>query len=227
MDKVSLYKGLKSSPPACLALFMVFASIGLLAHNKGLSLANTILMSISIFAAPLQALLLENNNESVWFVIINTFVLNFKFLLMSAAILPSLHTTKFRAIFALYFTTNSVYAIFTACKKYVTEPFTFYMGLALPIYIIAILATFIGYFLLNFNYISQELLKYMAYTILPIHFTSLAVKRKEELMIPAATLLGFILTPCLSLVIHKKFFIAIWISTGLGLYYIEKNICKN
>lgn len=215
MDKKSFCKGLFDSYPICVAVSMMYLAFGILANINGLTLYNSTLMTATIFAVPLQLLLIENQDFNLLTIITNTIFLNLKFALMAASLVSFWSQLKLSNLLSLHFVANSNYMVaINSYKDYdknqIFNKWIYYLGVSLPTYIVAIIATIIGYYLWDLKPDLQDFLKPITYIILPVHFTCLTIKRKSERLILIATIIGFVLTPLIAQ-IDKKLTLPIWI----------------
>jgi 4-azaleucine resistance transporter AzlC len=89
-------RGVIAALPIMLGYLPVGFAYGVLAHKAGLSTLNTLLMSMIVFAgsAQLIAVGLVANGIAPLTIILTTFIVNLRHLLMSAAIFP--HVTRWR-----------------------------------------------------------------------------------------------------------------------------------
>lgn len=219
-----LKQGIKSSLPICVAFFLCFSSLGLLAHAKELSFIEATLLTATIFAGPSQTFVINNHDLSLWAVALNIIILNFKFILMSALIVPLWQKRKRLTIPALYFMCSSAYLV-CSIKKNIKDPWSFYVGLVFTSYCVAVLSTMIGYKAWDTLVDTRVFLSALAHIVLPTHFTCLTIKRKGELFAIGATLLGILLTPILTSLIGKPFLILAWFLFAFSAVYMEERLC--
>jgi predicted branched-subunit amino acid permease len=224
LNKQDLKTGIKNSLPICVAFLLCFSSLGLLAHAKNLSFIEATLLTATIFAGPSQTFVINNNDLSLWAVALNIIILNFKFILMSALIVPLWQKRKRLAIPALYFMCSSAYLV-CSVKKDTKDPWSFYIGLVFTSYCIAVLATMIGYKAWDILTDTRTFLSALAHIVLPTHFICLTVKRKGELFALATTLLGIFLTPALTLLIGKHLLILAWFFLAFIAIHLEERLC--
>ncbi|TYP06264.1 AzlC protein [Xenorhabdus doucetiae] len=103
--------------------------------------------------------------------------------------------------------------------------FHFYLGVAVPCFVITFCATLLGY-------ISAEHLNYQSFSLflvmlVPIHFASLAAKRSGKDMSVLATMMGGICAPLLNELDMKLVDLALPILCGIGIAFIERKISKD
>ncbi len=220
----SALDGMRSSYPICLAIALLFFSLGTLANLGGLSLAQAVVMTMGIFAAPLQAFIIDNQDISIWATVVNSVILNFKFLLMSAALVPLWPKLNIRSLPALHLITSSIYMVCNSHRN-IKDPWSFYLGLAVPCYITATLATILGYLTWTMAADYQPFLSALARIVLPVHFVCLTIKRKGERTILIATLLGLIMSLFLSPLVGKHLLIIVWLFTSFLILTMEERIC--
>lgn len=219
----SFMHGIAHSYAVCIALALIFITIGMLGHAKGFSLTKMLVMSATVFAGPLQAIIINNYELPILILALNAFILNFKFLLMSSRLLPTWPKHKM-TIPSLHFICSSTYMV-CATEKDVENPWLFYLGIGIPSYIVTILSTAVGFFLWQIGTDYQEFLNALAHIILPVHFTALTMKRKKEVIAIAITITGFLLTAVLSKLINPQFTIIAWIIIAGIVVFIKEIIC--
>ena len=220
LDKQSFTDGLYGSIPICLAFTLLFSSLGLLANANGLTLWEASFLTATIFAGPAQVFVMDNQDLSWWALALNIFVLNFKFVLMSAMIMPLWQHGKLLKVPALYFMCSSAYLVCTTHKK-AKDPLSYYFGVVVASYMVAIAFTVVGYLAWDAAVNYRSFLNALAHIVLPTHFICLIVKRKAEPMILAMSLLGVIATPILEPYIGKQVLILAWFALAFISVQLE------
>jgi predicted branched-subunit amino acid permease len=222
LDKHSFISGVLHSYPICLAFIFMYSALGMLGHANGISLTELIAMSICIFSAPLQAFLINSPDLSILATAINTFVLNFRFFLMSSVLIPLWKKNIF-TIPSLHFICGSTYMVCSA-EKHKNDLWSFYLGVSLPSYITGIFATIFGYFLWDIGTNYKLFMSSLAHIVLPIHFICLALKRKKEKFTVMASLIGLIMTPLVAM-IDNRFSTFAWLIIAGLMVMLEERIC--
>jgi predicted branched-subunit amino acid permease len=149
-----------------------------------------------IFSTPLQFLLIQSYNDG-WILLPIIVALNARFVLLSATLAPYIrNTSTLKTMASLILITPS---IFTGCvtrfKRKADHPFTYMIGLGLPIFGISIICTYIG-FIAGAEFTSPVI--YAAMTLLlPLQFTALAGKHWPHYSEVSSYWLGFIGAPLL------------------------------
>jgi predicted branched-subunit amino acid permease len=223
MDKKSFKDGLYGSIPICFAFTLLYSSLGLLGNASGLSLWESTFLSATVFAGPAQVFVMDNQDLSPWALAINVFMLNFKFVLMSSMILPLWHYSKRFKVPGLYFMCSSAYLV-CSTQKDVKDLWSYYMGLVLLSYVVAIVFTMIGYLAWDAAINYRSFLNALAHIVLPTHFICLIVKRKAELMIIAISLLGIAATPVLEAYIGRQSLILAWFFLAFICVQVEDKL---
>ena len=223
MDKKSFTDGLYGSIPICVAFTLLFSSLGLLANSHGLTLLESATLTATVFAGPAQVFVMENKDLSLWVLALNIFVLNFKFVLMSAMAIPLWNQGKRLKVPALYFMCSSAYLV-CSTQKNVKDPWSYYMGVVIAAYIVAIAFTIVGHMAWDAALDCRKFLNALAHIVLPTHFVCLIVKRKVEPMILAISLLGILATPLLEMYISKQLLILAWFLIAFVCVHIEDRI---
>ncbi len=219
----SFVSGVEHSYPVCLAFLFMFSALGILGHANGFNLLKMVSMSAIIFAVPLQALVINSYDLPILALAANAFVLNFKFLLMAATLIPLWRKRKMN-IPSLHFICSSTYMV-CLVEKDVEDPWLFYLGVAIPSYFTAILATALGYGLWQLNPNYQTFLHALAHIILPVHFICLTMKRRKEITPIIATCLGLMMTPVLSKFFSTPILILLWVLIAGILVSLEGVVC--
>lgn len=180
------------------AFVFLYLSIGMVGAAQSLSLSQTLATTVLIFSTPLQFLLLQNHNEG-WLLIPVILALNTRFLLLSGTLAPQLkHIATSKILSSLILITPS---IFTACttrfKQRSDFPFTYMIGVGVPIFVVSIACTYIG-FITGAGLASQVTSAVMS-MLLPLQFTALAGKHWPHYAEVSSYWLGFIGAPLLVL----------------------------
>ncbi len=160
--------GCIDSIPICVSFAFLFFSIGSLCNNHGYSLPHTASMTFFIFSAPLQIFIAQNGDSiSLAALIIASLLINFRFLIMSAAL-----SEKFKSIslIKLFLAVPMLSAsTFSASNKKGdgTTLFHYYVGIGLMAMITAILASMLG------SILAIKISAFVTSIILPMHFAAL------------------------------------------------------
>ncbi len=232
MQKSLFRKGLLDSLPICISFFLIFASVGALYQNKGLSLIETITGSILIFAAPLQVAVVNYLADGVFFsIIILTLIINFRFFLMSMVMSQYFQDIpKSKILLSMLAFSASTYTVthahLTSSSIYDgRSQFNYYLGVSIPSFIIAILATLLGY--LSSDYLNYDSMSLFLVMLIPIHFSSLAAKRSGKDLSVFATLIGGVCTPLINEINIQLIDIAIPIMVGVAIAFYELKFRKD
>ena len=94
-NKLNFKQGLRAGLPVAIGYLPIALTFGLLARNSGLSLLNTFLMSVMVFAGASQfvAVNLVALGTGIGEIVLTTFILNFRHFLMSASLSQKLKDT--------------------------------------------------------------------------------------------------------------------------------------
>ncbi|MCL9782229.1 AzlC family ABC transporter permease [Vibrio sp. S4M6] len=221
-------KGVIASIPITVSFFFVFSSIGSIYHDRGISFLNTIMSTIFIFAAPLQAALVNFiHSDNFVIVVALTVIINFRFFIMAMTANNYFSgVPKFKLFLSLITFSASTYVV---CHSHFKSSNThngisqyqYYLGVCIPAFIVAILSTAIGYKLLyGFEYVAIQGLVTM---ILPIHFSALSAKSSKEPFAIPMIILGAVLAPILNYIDSNTISILAPIVSGVVVTYIIKN----
>jgi 4-azaleucine resistance transporter AzlC len=147
MNNNSFLKGLKAGISIAIGYFPVALTFGLLAKTTGLSIMEATAMSIFVFAGASQymSLTLISNGVDPILIVLNTFVVNIRHFLMTAALNEKMHSEKrwIKGIYAFGITDESFSVLATQKEDKVRTSFAF--GVALIGYSSWVLFTAIGH----------------------------------------------------------------------------------
>ena len=194
-------EGIKDSTPIWLSFFFMFASIGALSAQSNIGFVNSILMTVFIFAAPVQSVIIYTINKShdinCLYIGITSLIINFRFLLNSATLLPYFKEYKVRnVLFAmLIFSASSFTVALVEFKsgKITKHYLAYFLAVAIPSYIVAILSTMIGYIFAA--KLHNPIIEMIFMIVLPLHFAALTAKRLPNWRSVLITAAGFISMP--------------------------------
>ncbi|MHC8357003.1 AzlC family ABC transporter permease [Pseudomonas sp. LB3P81] len=178
------------------AFIFLYLSIGILSATQSLSLSQALATTLLIFSTPLQFLLIQNYNDG-WILIPIIVALNARFVLLSATLAPYIRSTSTMTIMASFILITP--SIFTGCvtrfKRRTDHPFTYLIGLGLPILGVSIICTYIG-FIAGAELTSPVIFAAMT-LLLPLQFTALAGKHWPHYAEVSSYWLGFFGAPIL------------------------------
>ncbi|MDC9581881.1 AzlC family ABC transporter permease [Xenorhabdus sp. PR6a] len=220
------------SLPVCISFFFIFTSIGALYQSHSVPLTETLVGSLLIYAAPLQVAAVGYLADgAVLSVIILALLINFRFFLMAMVMSQYFHGIPKRDILlSMLGFSASTYTVTHShlSAENITDgksQFHFYLGVAIPCFVITFCATLLGY-------ASAEHLNYQSFSLflvmlVPIHFASLAAKRAGKDRSVLATMMGGVCTPLLNELDMKFVDLALPILCGIGIAFIERRIKKD
>ncbi|VVM83893.1 hypothetical protein PS662_02469 [Pseudomonas fluorescens] len=178
------------------AFIFLYLSIGILSASQSLTLSQALATTLLIFSTPLQFLIVQNHHDG-WMLLPIIMALNARFVLLSATLAPYIRNTSTMTTMAsLILITPS---IFTGCvtrfKRRTDHPFSYLIGLGLPIFGVSVICTYIG-FVAGAELTSPII--YAAMTLLlPLQFTALAGKHWPHHAEVSSYWLGFVGAPFL------------------------------
>lgn len=189
--------GVRDSGPVCTAFSLLFLSIGTLSAARGLSSGQAVVMTASVFAAPLQAALLAPKHGFAFGAVLTTsIIVNFRFSIMAAALAAQITDVPLaRLLFVAPMLSASSFTVSHTTFQF-SKPqdrFPYFLGVAGAGYIVAVLATWIG--ATYISVVHSRLLDELLVMILPIHFTALTSGRWPKRAPIFATALGFLMAP--------------------------------
>ncbi|PZT47793.1 branched-chain amino acid ABC transporter permease [Helicobacter valdiviensis] len=186
--------GLKDSAIFGVSFIFLYLSIGANGYANSLSFFETLSTTLFVFSTPLQFLLVQSYHEG-YILIPLILAMNARFLLMSATLAPYF---KNQSIFRLSLSSIIICpSVFSGCisyfKKSSSHPFAYFLGLGIPIWLVSLLSTAIGYE--TGSSLNSPQLKEIIALVLPLQFTGLAAKHYPNLKEVNSYFLGFLLAP--------------------------------
>ncbi|MBO6716827.1 MAG: AzlC family ABC transporter permease [Rhizobiaceae bacterium] len=174
-------RGMRRAWPVIIAASPFGLLYGAIAVENGLTVAETVLMSATVYAGASQMVGIElfGDNIAPWVVVLSIFAVNFRHVLYSAVSgRATRHWSSLKRYFAFFFLVDPQFA---EAERRVAErrPITFawYMGLALPIYLfwvgVALIGALFGKLIPNPEALGIDFL-------LPIYFLGLVMEFRER-----------------------------------------------
>ena len=147
-NRSEFFQGVRDSLPIVAAAAPFGMLFGALAVDNGLSVGEAVLMSATVFAGASQMVGLEMFGAKIapWIIILSVFAVNFRHVLYSAALGRRIgRFAGWQKPIAFFFLTDPQYAASEA-RADRKHPLTmaWYMGMALPVYILWVLEGWIG-----------------------------------------------------------------------------------
>ena len=144
--------GLKAGIPIVLGFIPVGIAYAIMAYNSGLTVFQTCLMSICVFAGASQMMSVGMiaQNASIIAIILPTFILNLRHIIMSVCVYSKMKETKtsLKAI-SSFGVTDETFSVFTTIKEEKGSIY-FFLGLILVSYLSWVFGSFIGAVASNF-----------------------------------------------------------------------------
>ncbi len=118
-------KGIKDGFPVLVGYFTTAVAFGLLGKNTGLLFMETLSVSLIVFAGASQFILLSLLASGAGFaeIVITTFLVNFRHLLMSASLAVRLEKKSFLLPVAAFGVTDETFAVASFGASRITEPY--------------------------------------------------------------------------------------------------------
>lgn len=142
------FQGVRDSLPIVASAGPFGLLFGALAVDNGMTVGEAVLMSATVYAGASQMVGLELFGARVapWLIILSVFAVNFRHVLYSAALGRKMGLIPgWRKAFALFFLTDPHYAAAEArSEKRQPVNMSWYMGMALPVYIMWVFEAWIG-----------------------------------------------------------------------------------
>jgi predicted branched-subunit amino acid permease len=224
-------EGVLDSLPICASFVFVFSGVGALAREMGFTLWQSTLSTALIFAAPLQAFvsgLMEKGD--IVLLLSATVLANFRFTLMGAVVKRYFAgVARWRIYASMFFLSASTYAVthtgLSRRRLSGQQQFNYFLGVSIPCYCVAAVASVIGYVFLAAQ--AGSFISHLAMAVLPIHFSSLTAKRKEESGVLACTLAGMAVAPLLAQSHAITLNVAAPVAIGFAAALIVKSFSKS
>ncbi|KGF70603.1 branched-chain amino acid ABC transporter permease [Hoeflea sp. BAL378] len=138
-SRSEFFQGVRASLPIVVSAAPFGLLFGALAVDNGLSTGEAVLMSALVFAGASQmvGLNLFSDHVAPWIIVLSVFAVNFRHVLYSAALGRRMGLMRgWRKAAAFFFLTDPQYAATEARGEgRVPVTFAWYMGMALPIYV--------------------------------------------------------------------------------------------
>lgn len=197
----SFIEGCIDSLPVCFTFLFLFFSIGAACRGAGFSAVQSILMTITVHAAPLQVFMAQHGASlTLASILFTTLVVNFRFLIMSSVLTEHFKGVPlWKSLLSAQMLSISTFTLSNSKKGQIHNVYNYYLGCGISTLAAATLATAIGY------WVSAEqgpLLGQVVSVILPIHFTALASLAWPKLRPLVVTGAGFVLTPIAGRYLH-------------------------
>lgn len=146
MNKKSYLAGLKAGFPVLFGFIPIGIAYAVTAQQRGFSPKEIVSLSMFVFAGGSQIMAVEmfSKNASILAIIIVTFVLNFRHLIMSICIMNKLKKDSLiYKIIASYFITDESFAVFTT-ENEKNQNLSFYFGIITITYSSWVLGAVLG-----------------------------------------------------------------------------------
>lgn len=147
----SFWEGARAGIPVCFAFFAITFTLGIIAHAKGLSAGEVLLMSVVVFAGPAQfpaVDILPLGGQALQ-ILVSTVFINLRFAVMSFALAPHFKRVRTSALtMGAQLVTASTFAVsfLRFQRKSAEDNFIFFLGLAVPSYACYLVGTVAGYY---------------------------------------------------------------------------------
>ena len=220
----SFQHGLRDSVPLGISFFFIFLAVGAASKAVGLTLGTATIMSLVVFAAPAQLAIFDlMGHHRPWLdILAATVIINARFFVMSATLLPYFRGTPLpRILAAMPMLSASTFTVpFIRFKQAAdVRPFAYYLGVSAGSYPVAGAATALGLLLVqDIPGWALESLK----MILPIYFTTLLAREWPNRLPLLAGLAGFVITPFAEIAAPAAGMILTPLLVGGGLVFLEE-----
>jgi predicted branched-subunit amino acid permease len=201
MSNTKIFReGVVDSMPICISFAFLFSAVGVLNKDSGYSLIQSGISTATIFAAPLQSFISNKiASDAAVSLVIATALANFRFGLMSAVMKQYfLGLPRLKILASMLMLSASTYAVTQTQlenRGYSTskQNFSYYLGVSLPSYAVAIAACLGGYIFMSRQ--NSPFIIHLFLAVLPIHFAALTAKRSADKIVPVCTAIGMCAAP--------------------------------
>ncbi|BCH24135.1 AzlC family ABC transporter permease [Mesorhizobium sp. L-8-3] len=186
------WDGAKLGMPVVIASAPFAVLYGALAVDNGLTVVEATMMSATIFGGASQMVGIElfGQNIPAWLVVFSIFAVNFRHVLYSAGIGRRIaHWSSFQKAIGFFFLTDPQYAeAERKGEKGEVAGFTWYMGMALPLYFFWVVESALG---AVFGRLLPDAHAFGIDFLLPIYFLGIVMGfRKRPLWLPIVVVSG-------------------------------------
>lgn len=139
--------GAKKSAPVVFASAPFGLLFGVVAVQNGFSVGEAVFMSVVVFAGASQIVGLELFGQTIpaWMIVLSIFAVNFRHILYSAALSRHVqHWTPLQRAFGFFFLTDPQYGESEKKSLKGGLTFTWYLGMALPLYVCWVIESGLG-----------------------------------------------------------------------------------
>lgn len=193
-SRTSFLHGCRDALPVCLTFMFLFASLGTAARQGGFSVLQATVMTLTVHAAPLQALLIQKA-DSLGFmgVLAATLLVNFRFVILSSALGETFRQVSLRrSLLSIQLLSVSTFTLANARQAHGGDLHAYYLGCGISTLGCALLATAVGH---SLGGAPSPLVVQLLSLLVPIHFTALACLGGAHNRVLHGTVAGFMLTP--------------------------------
>jgi predicted branched-subunit amino acid permease len=196
LDRVFV-AGLRDAIPVSISFFFLFLAVGATSANAGLDVIQGVTLSLLVFAAPAQLIIADMvASQNIGAVLLTTLVINFRFTVMSTALMAFFRSVSKGALFAgLAMISASTFGVSFIRFKDKDDPlsggemFRYYLGVSALSFVTAVLSTLLGAVLATrANAAVLEVTK----LILPLYFATLLAREWGKARPLIAAGLGFV-----------------------------------
>ena len=172
----SFVGGARDSVPILVAVLPFGGLFGAIVAQQGMAPFEAMLASLTMFAGASQFIMVDLFGQSVpaWAIVLSVFAVNFRHVLYSAAIAPTLRTYGAgKRLLAFHWLMDPLFAL-TARRQTdrVPAPFRWYAGVGLTTYVVWVLVTWVG---ARFGALIEDPHGFGFDMILPIYFLALVM----------------------------------------------------
>jgi len=146
-SRSEFFQGVRASLPIVAAAAPFGMLFGAIAVDNGLSVGEAVLMSATVFAGASQMVGLEMFGAKIapWIIILSVFAVNFRHVLYSAALGRRIGLfAGWQKPIAFFFLTDPQYAASEARADKSPLTMSWYMGMALPVYVMWVVEALVG-----------------------------------------------------------------------------------
>lgn len=219
--KRDFIQGLRAAIPISIGVIPVGISISILAIKVGFTELEAILMSALVFAgsSQLMAISMISNGAPLVSIIIGTFFINLRHIIMSSSIMQRLEDTSLgQRLFVSFAICDESFAVFSLSEE---NSYYYLLGINTALYVIYMASIIVGALITSFLpeiVISSFVIAFYA-ALLALLIPSIKTENKLIILVVVTGILNFIL---------QKFIPSSWsvilsmiIGAAFGIYYID------
>ncbi|WP_188580445.1 AzlC family ABC transporter permease [Tistrella bauzanensis] len=219
-------QGLTDAIPVAVTFLFIFTAYGAVARDAGLGIAQAVAVTVAVFAAPAQFVILGPLTAHAWATVAGiALVVNFRILLMGAALVPHYGGLAKRHVLPpLMFLSASTFALgytYAAGHPEIGAglKFRYYLGVVAISLPLAAGGSAAGFVVAD---VLPPALNALLLLVMPVYFTTLLAKAARRLAPFVAGLTGFVLVDPVDQLAPGFGLMIVAVCTGLAIVAVEE-----